>query len=160
MGRLSGWPKAIFARVGWTCEMRMSSLAPLDDIARLVDEHTAALCLSHMQYATGLRFEPRELAELAHAHGALLILDASQSAGMVPLDVRASGVDVLVTCGYKALCGPFGAAVCYLRPELRERFNPPFVGWRSAVEPYALDAVNLALPPTARSMEFSTMNYG
>jgi selenocysteine lyase/cysteine desulfurase len=132
----------------------------LDRIAALVDDRTAALCVSHMQFATGHVLDAAALAALAHAHGALLILDASQSAGMVPIDVRASHIDVLVACGYKALCGPFGAAICYLRPAIRERFNPPFVGWRSAVEPYALDAVHMSLPRSARSMEFSTMSYG
>lgn len=132
----------------------------LDHVAALVDDHTAAICVSHLQFATGHVLDPAALTDLAHAHEALLILDASQSAGMLPLDVRAAEIDVLVTTGYKALCGPFGAAVCYVSPAVRERFIPPFVGWRSAVEPYALDAVTMHLPTSARSMEFSTMNYG
>src|SRR5205085_8012922 len=68
--------------------------------------------------------------------------------------------DMLVAGGYKWLCGPFGAAICWLRPELRERFDPPIVGWRSAVDPYTFDSRTMPLPRTARKMEYSTMSYG
>jgi selenocysteine lyase/cysteine desulfurase len=129
-------------------------------LAELVDDATSVLVVSYVQYSTGYRFVLRELAELAHAHGALLAVDATQAAGMAPVDVTADGVDVLVAGGYKWLCGPFGAAVCWLRPELRERFDPPLVGWRSTVDPYTFDARTMPLAPTARSMEYSTMGYG
>jgi selenocysteine lyase/cysteine desulfurase len=96
----------------------------------------------------------------AHAHGALLAVDATQAAGMAPIDVARDDVDFLVAGGYKWLCGPFGAAICWLRPELREQFDPPFVGWRSTVDPYTFDSRTMPLAPTARSMEYSTMGYG
>jgi cysteine desulfurase/selenocysteine lyase len=132
----------------------------LDDVAALVDRRTRVLCVSHVQYATGHRLEPAELAALAHTHDALLLLDASQSAGAVPLDVRRDDVDFLVATSYKWLCSSFGAAVCYIRPELLADFRPPIVGWRSAVVPYEMDAVDMRLPPSARKLEFSTSGYG
>jgi selenocysteine lyase/cysteine desulfurase len=132
----------------------------LEAVAEHVDDGTAVLVVSYVQYSTGYRFVLRELADLAHAHGALLAVDATQAAGMAPVDVVADDIDVLVAGGYKWLCGPFGAAVAWLRPELRETFNPPFVGWRSTVDPYAFDARTMPLAPTARSMEYSTMGYG
>jgi cysteine desulfurase / selenocysteine lyase len=132
----------------------------LDDVAALVDERTAVICVSHVQFATGHRFRLDDLANLAHAYDAVLIIDATQSAGMVPIDVVASGVDMLVAGGYKWLGAAFGAAVCYLGPELLARFDPPFVGWRSTPEPYALDARRLRMAPSARRLEFSTMSYG
>jgi selenocysteine lyase/cysteine desulfurase len=55
---------------------------------------------------------------------------------------------------------PAGLAVADVRPELLGDFRPPIVGWRSAVVPYALDAVELRLPPSARKLEFSTSGYG
>ena len=118
------------------------------------------IVVSYVQYSTGYRFVLRELADLAHAHGALLAVDATQAAGMAPVDVVADDIDILVAGGYKWLCGPFGAAVCWLRPELREAFDPPFVGWRSTVDPYTFDARTMPIAPTARSMEYSTMGYG
>lgn len=132
----------------------------LDSVAALVDDQTAVICVSHVQFATGHRFALDELARLARAHKATLVIDATQSAGMVPIDVQASGIDVLVAGGYKWLGAMFGAAICYLGPTLLERLDPPFVGWRSTVKPYALDATRMPLAHSARRLEFSTMSYG
>jgi cysteine desulfurase / selenocysteine lyase len=132
----------------------------LGDVRALVDEQTAVVCITHVQYATGHRLDPGELAALAHEHGAVLVLDATQSAGMVPLDVAESNVDYLVAGAYKWLCSTFGAAICYIRADHRERFRPPLVGWRSAAVPYELDAAHMRLPATARKLEFSTSGYG
>ena len=136
-----------------------SSLS-LEKVAESVDNETSVIVVSYVQYSTGYRFVLKEMADLAHAHGALLAIDATQAAGMAPIDVARDDVDVLVAGGYKWLCGPFGAAVCWLRPELRAEFDPPFVGWRSTVDPYAFDSRTMPVSPTARSMEYSTMGYG
>jgi cysteine desulfurase / selenocysteine lyase len=132
----------------------------VNKVAEHVDDETSVIVVSYVQYSTGYRFVLKELADLAHAHGALLAVDATQAAGMAPVDVVADDIDILVAGGYKWLCGPFGAAVCWLRPELREEFDPPFVGWRSTVDPYTFDARTMPIAPTARSMEYSTMGYG
>jgi cysteine desulfurase / selenocysteine lyase len=58
----------------------------LDTIAAAVDDRTAVICVSHVQYATGHRLDPEALVELARSAGATLVLDATQSAGVVPLD--------------------------------------------------------------------------
>lgn len=147
------------------CEVRLVSV--LDDpesfdvgkIADQVDRSTAAVCISHIQYLTGHLLDLGELAVLAHDNGALLIVDATQSAGQVPIDVSASGVDVLISGSYKWLCSTFGAAICYLSPQVLETFRPPLVGWRSTEHPYSLDARWLPLAATARRMEYSTMSY-
>ncbi len=130
-----------------------------DDIAKLVDKNTVAVCVSHVQYATGHRLDPAKLAAIAHAHGAILVLDATQSAGVVPLDVRSAKLDVVLSSAYKWLCGPFGAAFCYLHPELWPRFDPPFVGPHSTVDPFTFDATRIHLAQSARRMEYSTVAY-
>ncbi|HKZ51748.1 MAG TPA: aminotransferase class V-fold PLP-dependent enzyme [Candidatus Acidoferrales bacterium] len=131
----------------------------LDALARLVDNRTAAVCVSHVQYATGHLLDPIQLAELAHAHKALLVLDTTQSSGVVPLDVRAAKFDVVLSSAYKWLCGPFGAAFCYLHPDIWQRFQPPFVGWHSTVETFNFDATRIPLAKAARRMEYSTVAY-
>lgn len=131
----------------------------LERVAEMVDDRTAVLSISHVQYATGHLLEIADLADLAHAHGARLVVDATQSAGMVPIDVRATGVDVLVTGGYKWLCATFGAAACYLAPDLAGDFLPPLVGWRSTVDPPAFDATRMPLAEGARRLEYSTVAY-
>jgi selenocysteine lyase/cysteine desulfurase len=147
------------------CEVRLVSV--LDDpesfdvnkVADQVDGSTAVICISHIQYLTGHVLDLSELATLAHDNDALLVVDATQSAGQVPIDVPESGVDVLIAGSYKWLCSTFGAAVCYVCPALLEEFRPPFVGWRSTEHPYSLDARWLPLAATARRMEYSTMSY-
>jgi cysteine desulfurase / selenocysteine lyase len=128
----------------------------LDAIAEAVDERTAVICVSHVQYATGHRIDPAGLVELARSVDATLILDATQSLGVVPLDAPALGVDVLVSSGYKWLCSAPGAGVCYLRPELWERLDPPFVGWKSTEDAFAFDATTIPLAAAARRLEYST----
>ena len=128
-------------------------------VEAMVDERTAAVCVGHVQYATGHRLDPARLAAAAHAVRAILVLDATQSAGMLPIDVRAMDVDVLVAGSYKWLCGPFGAAVCALAPHVAERFRPPLVGWRSTLDQAAFDATRMPIAPGARGMEYSTVAY-
>ena len=147
------------------CQVRLVPV--LDDpasfdvntVAEHVDSATAVICISHAQYLTGHLLDLNDLVALAHDHGALLIIDATQSAGQVPIDVAATGVDALITGSYKWLCSTFGAAACYLGPALLREFRPPLVGWRSTEHPYSLDARWLPLAATARRMEYSTMSY-
>jgi cysteine desulfurase/selenocysteine lyase len=147
------------------CQVRLVPV--LDDpqrfdvntVAEHVDSATAVICISHVQYLTGHLLDVDDLVTLAHDHGALLIIDATQSAGQVPIDVAATGVDALITGSYKWLCSTFGAAACYLSPALLRELRPPMVGWRSTEHPYALDARWLPLAATARRMEYSTMSY-
>ncbi|HEX6262067.1 MAG TPA: aminotransferase class V-fold PLP-dependent enzyme [Actinomycetota bacterium] len=131
----------------------------LEDVAELVDDRTAAVCVSHVQYATGHLLDLRGLADLAHAHGALAVVDATQSAGMIPIDVREADVDVLVSGGYKWLCATFGAALCYLHSRIAERFLPPLIGWRSTPNPPDFDATRMPLAEGARRLEYSTVAY-
>ncbi len=131
----------------------------LDTIADAVDERTAVICVSHVQYATGHRLDPGGLAELARSVGATFVLDATQSAGVVPLDAPALGADVVVTAGYKWLCSAPGAGICYLRPEVWQRLDPLFVGWKSTEDAIAFDATTIPLAPAARRLEYSTPAY-
>jgi cysteine desulfurase / selenocysteine lyase len=131
----------------------------LDTIAAAVDDRTAVICVSHVQYATGHRLDPEGLVELARSAGATLVLDATQAAGVVPLDAPGLGVDVLVTSGYKWLCSAPGAGICYLRRELWEELDPPFVGWKSTEDAIAFDARTIPLANAARRLEYSTPAY-
>jgi selenocysteine lyase/cysteine desulfurase len=128
-------------------------------VAELVDEATSVICVSHVQYATGCILGLAQLSELARAYDAKLVVDATQSAGMVPIDLHAVHVDALVAGGYKRLCGPFGAAVGYVHPEVLDGLRPLFVGWRSTPDPYHLDAREMPFAASARRLEFSTMSY-
>jgi len=144
-------------------EVRLAGMKgdPLDDaLIGLIDRGTAVVCVSDVLYSTGHRLDVARLAEAAHRNGALLFIDATQSAGGIPIDVGALGVDALITASYKWLCGPFGVAVMYLAPHLHERLEPGLVGFRSHERMWDLRADRLKLPPNAHRFEFSTMAYG
>jgi len=129
------------------------------DLEKLVDDHTKVLAISHVEYSSGLRFNLKELHRLASKHGALLVVDAIQSLGVVPMNVKNEGVDILASGAYKWLLGPFGASILFMRKDIYEELDPPFVGWRSTEEPFELKPTELTYAMTAKKFEYSTSNY-
>lgn len=103
----------------------------LDRLEAACDARTRIVAASWVGYASGWRSDPRELADLAHRRGALLVLDAIQGLGVFPLDAAAAGVDFLAADGHKWLLGPEGAGALYVRREHLERLRPLGVGWHS-----------------------------
>ena len=130
-----------------------------ETIEGLIDERTAVVCLSHVEYGTGQLHDLGRFAERAHAHGALFVVDATQSAGQVPIDVQATGADAVVSSTYKWMCGPFGSGVMYLSPRLQET-SPGIVGWRSHDDMWDFQADRLVYPRSAKRFEYGTMAYG
>ena len=128
-------------------------------IVALVDERTAAVVLSHVEYGAGQAYDLAHLANVAHENGALLVVDATQSAGQVPIDVSGTGVDAVVCSTYKWLCGPFGSGLMYVAPSLQS-LNPGIVGWRSHKDMWSFQATRLEMPASAKRYEFGTMAYG
>jgi selenocysteine lyase/cysteine desulfurase len=141
-------------------QIRLAEGVDIGEILALIDRDTAVVCVSHVEYGNGQRFDLGRLAASAHEHGALLVVDATQSAGAIPIDARADELDAVVSAGYKWLCGPFGAAVMYLAPHLQAELEPGLVGFRSHRDMWDLQADRLEYPPTAQRFEFSTMAYG
>ena len=146
------------------CEIRLAkeknNFMHTDDIIALIDQKTAVVCISHVEYGNGQTFDLQLLAEAAKDHGALLVVDATQSAGAIPIDVQICPVDALISGAYKWLCGPFGTAFMYLAPQLAETLEPGLVGFRSHKNMWELDASRINYPQTAKKFEFSTMAFG
>ncbi|WP_027944123.1 aminotransferase class V-fold PLP-dependent enzyme [Amycolatopsis taiwanensis] len=132
------------------------------DTARVIeaiDERTAVVCVSHVQYSTGYVLDLAAVTRAAREVGAVVLVDATQAAGQVPLRPKEWGVDALLAGGYKWLGGMFGAAVAYVRPGLLAGRRPPIVGWLTDPEPYTLEATRLQWPDGARTLEASTSSY-
>ncbi len=130
-----------------------------DELESLIDDRTSVVCLSHAEYGTGQTYDLKRFADAAHRHGAVCIVDATQSAGQVAIDVAATGVDAVATSTYKWLCGPFGTGFMYVAPAL-QKLNPGIVGWRSHEDMWDFQADRLVLPQSAKRFEFGTMAYG
>lgn len=98
-------------------EIGLKDLDPVEELRKALTPRTKAVVLSHVSWSTGMVLPLRELADLAHSVGALLICDAAQSAGMVPLNLPESGVDAYACAGQKWLCGPDGTGALYVRKD-------------------------------------------
>lgn len=113
--------------VGASVEVVPSSPAgeiDLEALHRMLDERVRIVSLVHAPTNGGLLNPVREVADLAHGVGALVLLDACQSIGQVRVDVRELGVDALSATGRKWLRGPRGTGFLYLRPELARSMEP------------------------------------
>ena len=142
----------------------VSGKIQLEDFEKAVDDKTVAVAVSHVEYVNGFRNDLRALSQIAHEHGAYLIVDAIQSAGVIPIDVKREGIDFLTTACYKWLLSPTGAAYLYVREDLIENFEPPYVGWASVKQEIFetvdfWDIWSLRLSETASRFEVGTPSF-
>jgi kynureninase len=100
-----------------------------------IDERTQLVCVSHATFRTGALLDVAPIVRRAHEVGALVVLDACQSVGVVPLDVAESGVDFLLGGAHKWLCGSYESAFLYVRPELLPDLHPAASGWIASADP-------------------------
>lgn len=129
-------------------------------ILEQIDDQTTVVCLSMVEYRTGQLYNLKEISSAVHKHGGLLIIDATQAAGQVPIDATSLGLDAIISSGYKWLCGPFGAAVMYIAPDIQLKLDPGTVGWRSHEIIWSFQVDRLVYPVNAKRFEAGTMAYG
>jgi len=108
-------------------------------VVEAIDQRTLLVPVTHVLYRDGRIQDVEAIVRRAHDMGAHVVLDAYQSAGSVPLDVGALGVDFAVGGSVKWLCGGPGAGWLYVRPDLIERLEPTLVGWQAHEQPFAFE---------------------
>jgi kynureninase len=126
-------------------------------IVDAIDERTLLVPISHVLFKNAEIQEIEPIIRRAHEVGASVVLDCYQSAGVVPLDVTALGVDFAVGGSVKWLCGGPGAGWLYVRPDLAERLEPTFVGWQGHARPFAFEP-ELEYAPGVRRFLTGTPN--
>ena len=114
--------------------------ADAEGVVEAIDERTLLVPVTHVLYKTGEIQDVEAIVAKAHQEGALVVLDAYQSVGTVPLDVTALGVDFAVGGSVKWLCGGPGAAWLYVRPDLAATLEPALTGWQAHARPFAFEA--------------------
>ena len=128
----------------------------LEDIEQAVDERTALVVMTHVCFRNGSRLDPKAVARIAHAQGALIAVDSYQAIGSVPIDVVDLDVDVLVCGALKYLLGSAGLGFLYVRPSLIDDRVPTATGWFADSDIFAMDHRRYSPSPTARRFESGT----
>lgn len=129
-----------------------------DMIAREVTPKTKIVAISTAQYATGYRADLAALGQMAKDRGFLFFVDAIQSLGALPMDVRKYGVDFLSCGGHKWLCAPEGIGVFYCARERLDLLRLTRVGWNTVNDPYNFGNIDFTPKPTAGRFEEGTAN--
>jgi selenocysteine lyase/cysteine desulfurase len=129
---------------------------PLEHFDAAIDERTALVAVTHVCYRNGSRVDLEGVIRLAHERGALVLVDAYQAAGAIPLDVRALDADFLAAGTVKYLLGSAGLAFLYCRSDLIERIRPTSTGWFADEDIFRMDIHDYSPSPTARRFEHGT----
>ncbi|GCE16489.1 aminotransferase class V-fold PLP-dependent enzyme [Dictyobacter kobayashii] len=103
-----------------------------DAIEKLITPRTRLISLSHVTWTTGAILDVQEVAALGRAHNIPVLIDGAQSAGNIPIDVTALGVDFYAIPMQKWLCGPDGTGALYVRQESLHYIQSTYVGYNSA----------------------------
>ncbi|RME15073.1 MAG: kynureninase [Alphaproteobacteria bacterium] len=113
---------------------------PPEQVAAHIDEDTAVVMLTEVDYRTGRRHDMKAITAAAHAAGALTIWDLAHSAGAIEVDLAAAGADFAAGCTYKFLNGGPGApAFIHVAPRHAEAVRPALSGWLGHAEPFAFE---------------------
>jgi kynureninase len=142
------FPSLIYVTRAWTesrgCRLE---LVPSDDgigidtqkMIDAIDENTFLVTMSHILFKSAYVQDAQSIIEKAHSVGAYVMLDAYQSVGIYPVDVKHLDVDFLAAGVLKWLCGGPGGCFLYVHPELRSRLEPGFTGWFAHRRPFDFD---------------------
>jgi kynureninase len=115
-------------------------VVPNDEaIVEAIDERTLLVPITHVLFKTAEIQDVEAIVRRAHEVGAHVVLDAYQSAGILPVDVVALSVDFAVGGSVKWLCGGPGNGWLYIQPDLAEVLEPTFVGWQAHARPFGFE---------------------
>lgn len=104
-----------------------------------IDERTRLVAISHVLFRSAFINDADSVCAHAHRMGALVSLDAFHSVGIIPVDVKKSGVDFLTGGVLKWLCGGPGGCFLYVSPRVRDSLAPALTGWQAHARPFAFE---------------------
>jgi len=129
-----------------------------EDIDAHIDKRTRLVSISSVQYLNGFRADLEAIGNICRERGVLFCVDAIQSLGAYPLDVRKSGIDFLAADGHKWLLAPEGTGIFFCRRNQIETLRPISVGWKSVIQSQNFDRIDLTLKPDASRFECGSLN--
>lgn len=125
-----------------TLPMTREGRIDMGEMAAAVNDRTRLVSISAVSTTNGFQHDLKKVCDLAHAHGAYVYVDMVHAAGVVPIDLRAAGVDFAAASSYKWLMGDFGLGFLYVRKEIQDKVKRPWWGYhqlnafKSHVFPY------------------------
>lgn len=131
---------------------------PIERLIEAIDNRTRLVAISSVQYASGFRSDLATLGEYCQSKGVLLCVDAIQSLGVFPIDVKAMNIDFLAADGHKWLCAPEGAGFFYVRRELQGHLHPTVIGWMSMKDPSGFDKYQFEFADSAKRYDSGSYN--
>ena len=136
-----------------------SRFVPLEKILREAeDPRTRIVSLSHVEFASGQRHDVAQIGAFCRANKKLFNVDAIQSIGAVPVDVKAMNIDYLSADGHKWMLGPEGAGIFYCRRELLERTRPLMLGAMNVINALEYGSYDYTLKPDAGRFECGSLS--
>jgi cysteine desulfurase/selenocysteine lyase len=130
----------------------------VDDIEQLIDSKTKLLAISSVQFSNGFRVDLKKVGTLCRKNNVLLCVDAIQSLGVIPMDVKEDNIDFLSADAHKWLLGPEGIGIFYCKHGLAERLAPPLIGWKCVQNELDFDHPDFCLKTDALRFEEGSMN--
>lgn len=131
---------------------------PLSQFEELIDDQTLLVAVPLVCYRNGVWLDTKPIVELAHAHGALVLIDGYQGIGTRPFNVAELGADFLVGGCTKYLIGTSGVGYMYVRDSISNGLQPTTTGWFAQENPHAMDIYHHLPHSTARRFEAGTPN--
>lgn len=107
-----------------------------EDVLAATDERTSVICLSHVQSSNGFRLDLEEVGRNKGRHA--FVVNASQSAGVFPVDVKRMRIDALCATGHKWMVAGYGSGFVYMSRELLARTRPRAISWLSVENPFGM----------------------
>jgi selenocysteine lyase/cysteine desulfurase len=132
---------------------------PIEYYERFVTSDTLITSIPHICYYNGFKQDIKAIAEIVHRKGSLLFVDAYQSAGQVPIDVKKMDIDILAAGTRKYMLGIPGIAFLYIKNELAEQWKPRVTGWFGQANHSRFDVHQLTQAPGARRFETGTPSF-
>lgn len=127
----------VWLRVRDRCGVQVEVVRPKDpaikgildpaDFEKVIDDKTKLVAVTHVSNVLGVITPVREIAKIAHEHGAYVLIDAAQSVPHMKVDVQQIGCDFLAFSGHK-MCAPTGSGALYIREELIDDVEPLCIG--------------------------------
>ena len=129
-----------------------------DDLVAQVDDRTRIISVSSVECNSGFRNDLNRIGGFCREKGILFCVDAIQSLGVLPMDVKRDHIDFLAADGHKWMLSVEGLGGFYISKEVLDKIHPAVVGWDSVINPLDFMNYDFTLRPDARRFEEGTFN--